>query len=109
MGLAMEQPEGPLHALSALSRSWLTLDELALLALAAWFLLGLLVLAWRQVRPGRAPAGLRVALVLALLLVILSGASLAGRVATDSASPMNTAFAEQVALLDAMDGDQSVH
>ena len=77
---AAPQPAGVLGRLAAASSRWLTVNELALLALGAWFLLGFLVLAYRHFQPGRRPAALRYAAVIALVCVLITGISLAGRV-----------------------------
>lgn len=107
-GLAVEPAQDPFHVLADLSQRWLTLDELALLALGTWFLLGFLTLTWRELRPKRASAGLRAAMALALLLVILSGVSLAGRMASEGSESSPTRVAEQVALLGVLDAGQPV-
>ena len=78
--VAAPRPAGVLGRLAAASSHWLTVNELALLALGAWFLLGFLVLVYRHFQPGRRPAALRYAAVVALLCVVITGVSLAGRV-----------------------------
>ena len=77
--IAAPQPAGVLGRLAQASSQWLTVNELALLALGAWFLLGFLVLAYRHFQPGRRPAALRYAAGVALLCVVITGVSLAGR------------------------------
>lgn len=80
--VAAPQPRGVLGALAETTSHWLTIDELALLALGAWFLLGLLLLAYRHFQPGNRPAALRYAAVIALFCVLITGISLASRVTT---------------------------
>ena len=80
--IAAPQPAGVLGRLAQASSHWLTVNELALLALGAWFLLGFLVLAYRHFQPDRRPAALRYAAGVALLCVVITGVSLAGRVAS---------------------------
>lgn len=99
--VAETQPAGVLGILAQASSRWLTVNELALLALGAWFLLGLLVLAYRHFQPGRRPAALRYAAVIALLCVLITGISLAGRM---TAGP--PAHASQPALAQPV-GDQA--
>lgn len=99
-GFQADQPGGPLAAVADLTRRWMTLNELSLLALGAWFVLGFLVLAWRQLRPARAPRALRHAAALALILVAVSGAALASRLVTDTIQPGAIIVAGQVALSD---------
>jgi tetratricopeptide (TPR) repeat protein len=48
LGVASSPSAGPLAFLAATAQRWLTVDELALLALGAWFVLGLLVLVKRR-------------------------------------------------------------
>ena len=71
----------PLGGLADVTRPWLTVDELALLALGAWLALGLLVFAYRGLQPGRRPAVVRAAVVVAFVVVLAAGGMLAGRLA----------------------------
>jgi tetratricopeptide (TPR) repeat protein len=71
---------GLLGELAETSRQWLTVNELAALALAAWLLFGALVLAYRHFQPASRPAALRYAAAVALLCVMVTGVSLASRV-----------------------------
>lgn len=71
---------GLLASVAQASRSLLTVNELALLALGAWFLLGFLVLAYRHFQPGKRPQALRLAGMIALLLVVVSAVALVSRV-----------------------------
>ena len=64
---------------SSLPPGWLAVNELALLALAAWFLLAFLLLWVRQVESGRGKRLLRTAIVVALLFTLTSGALLTSR------------------------------
>lgn len=82
-GLAADTPPaGPLPAFVEASRRWLSLNELALLALGLWLLFGFLVFSYRQFAPGRRPALLRYAALLVLVGVLLAGAALALRMLT---------------------------
>jgi tetratricopeptide (TPR) repeat protein len=71
---------GPLAAAAEISRRWLSINELALLALGAWLLFGLLAVAYRSFPAGRRPAALRYAAVVALALVVVVGLPFAARV-----------------------------
>jgi tetratricopeptide (TPR) repeat protein len=75
------QSASPLGGLADLTRRWLTMDELALLALGAWLALGLLVFAYRGLEPQRRPALVRVGIAAVLLVVLATGVGLAGRMA----------------------------
>ena len=71
---------GVLAVVAQASRSLLTVNELALLALGAWFLLGFLVLAYRHFQPGQRPRALRFAGIIAFAVVLLSVVTLVSRV-----------------------------
>lgn len=70
---------GLLASMAQASRSLLTVNELAMLALGAWFLLGFLVLAYRHFQPGERPWVLRMAGTMALVVVVMSGVALVSR------------------------------
>lgn len=76
---------GRIGALADATDSWLTVNELALLALGLWFALGFLIVAWRTMQPGSARTAMRYATVLVLLLVILSVVALGSRMAVANA------------------------
>lgn len=71
---------GVLAVVAQASRSLLTVNELAMLALGAWFLLGFLVLVYRHFQPGQRPQALRFAGMIALVVVVLSVVTLVSRV-----------------------------
>ena len=87
---APPQPDGPLAILAEASRRWLTINELALLALGAWFLFSFLVLAYRHYLPGQRPPGLRLAAILVLFFVLVAGVTLISRMAAQPACPTST-------------------
>lgn len=76
--LFAEEPTGPVAFLAALT-GWLTLNETAVLVISFWFLLGFLLLAWREVEADRARRVLQIFFGVALALFLLSGVSLASR------------------------------
>ncbi len=69
----------PLTDFANATGNWLTLDELALLALGAWFLLGLLWFVYRQSGNGRFRPILQTSLILAGLLVVVVGGAMGSR------------------------------
>lgn len=71
---------GVLAVVAQASRSLLTVNELAMLALGAWFLLGFLVLAYRHFQPGQRPRVLRAAGMIALVAVVVSSLALVSRI-----------------------------
>jgi tetratricopeptide (TPR) repeat protein len=87
---------GPLGSLADATGHWLTIDELALLALAAWLALGLLVFGYRTLQPERRPALLRVGLAAALVVVLATGAGLAGRMAASRLAAPATIAGQKV-------------
>lgn len=84
-GIALAQPAGPLGELSTLTGRWLTINELAVIALGAWFLLGFFIVAYRHFQAGRRPAGLRIVAALTLIAVVLTGTALMSRIAGQEA------------------------
>jgi tetratricopeptide (TPR) repeat protein len=63
---------------------WLAVNELALLSLAAWFLLAFLLIWLPMVKSGRGKRLLRAAIVVALLFTLTSGALLTSRMVSAS-------------------------
>lgn len=95
--LFAEEPEGPL-ALLAEGTSWMTENETALLALVFWFLLGFLLLVRRQSTSDKAKRVLRVGAVLALALLLLTGASMASRAFIQQTQPAGVVVSPTVAV-----------
>jgi tetratricopeptide (TPR) repeat protein len=89
---------GPLAQLADFSQRWLSIDELASLALGGWLLFGLLVFTYRSFPVGRRPAMLRYAAVLALALVVLAGLPLAASLYAQTTMPAASPGASQTAL-----------
>jgi hypothetical protein len=87
-------PGGPLDVLSNLTGSWLTLNETALLSLGLWFLFGGVLLAWRQLAPGRARTGMAYAALAASLLVAVAGLSLGSRIYAERTQPAGVVVAD---------------
>lgn len=79
-GNSGSQARGGLALVAQTSRSLVTVNELAGLALGAWFLLGFLVLAYRHFPPGQRPQVLRLAGMVALVVVVMSGVALVSRI-----------------------------
>ena len=86
----------PLHSLADTSRSWLTLNEAALLTLLLWYLLAALILAVRhtQASPRLHRAARTLALVVAFAF-LASGAMLGSRVYVQTATPTAVVVAEE--------------
>ena len=70
---------GPLAALAAVTGRVATTNELAILALGAWFLAGFLVIAYRQIGPQRRRPALRTLVAVSLAVALVSVVALVGR------------------------------
>jgi len=88
---------GRIGAIAAATDSWLTVNELALLALGLWFALGFMIIAWRTMQPGTTRRILRYVTVFTLLLVILSVVALGSRVVVDGAQQVIFTLEPQLA------------
>jgi tetratricopeptide (TPR) repeat protein len=97
-GTSSDVTAGPLAAVADLSRRWLSINELAIVALGAWLLFGLLTVTYRSFPAGQRPAALRYAVTMALLLVLLAGLPLAARVYEQAGLPGPLPGAGQAAL-----------
>ena len=93
-----DQPVSPLLSLSDFISSWLTLNETALSALVFWFLLGFMVLAYRQFQPGKFRAYLQYGVILAALLFALAGISFGTRLYVEQTTPEAVIVADVVTL-----------
>ncbi len=74
---------GPLDSLVDWSRYWVTVDELAIIALGMWFSFSLFFITYRITRPGSLKTGLHYAIWATLLLVAISGFTLGARLYKD--------------------------
>lgn len=92
----IQPPANPLPAFAFATQRWLSLNELALLALGLWLLAGFLLFTYRQFEPGRRPGVLRYAALAALVGVLVTGVALALRMATQP-TPADLMALSQVA------------
>lgn len=99
-GQVSRSAAAPLGSLATAAGRWLTGDELALLALGAWFALGLLVFGYRGLPAARRPAVLRVVMVAALLVVLATGSALASRLANAQLAIPPATAGQQAAIPD---------
>jgi len=70
----------PLENFASTTRQYLTLNEMALLALGAWFLFGLVWLVYRQMKNGRGKEGLQYILIISGLFMVIATFSLGSRI-----------------------------
>lgn len=95
--LFTEEPVGPLAVLAGVT-GWLTENELALLLLGTWFLLGFLLLARQYVQSTTANKVVQIGTVLALGLLLIAGASLASRTFLEQTQPEGVVITPTVAI-----------
>jgi len=96
--LGATDASGPIQSLSGLTSSWLTLNETATIALLMWFILGFLLLAFRQFQAGNIRPVLRYGIALAVLLFMLAGFSFASRLYMEGTQPEGVIIADVVTL-----------
>ena len=77
---------------------WLTENETAILVLGFWFLLGFFVLIWNQVESARLRRTIKFGMVIVLVMLLLTGASLASRTFLQQAQPAGVVVAPTVAV-----------
>lgn len=95
--LFAEEPGGPLAVLAGVT-GWLSENELALLVLGAWFLLGFLLLSQQYVESTMANKVVRASTVLVLGLLLITGTSLASRAFLKQTQPAGVVVAPTVAI-----------
>ncbi len=75
-----DTPNGPLDSLSGLTSSWLSLDENAVSVLAIWFALTTLLFIYRQLKHVSLRQSLKLIILVLLLILLTSSASLGSRI-----------------------------
>jgi tetratricopeptide (TPR) repeat protein len=88
----------PIQSLSNFTSSWMTLNEMGLITLVAWFILGFFMFAYRQLQPNKPGAFLRYGIVLASLLFVTVGLSLGSRLYVERTTPEAVILDEVVTL-----------
>jgi tetratricopeptide (TPR) repeat protein len=91
-------PTGPVAVLAGLTAPWLSLDQVALVALALWLAAGFLFLARRLQEKPRPEAITKYMLAFLLLLLALTSASLGSRIYMEKALPSGVVVAPEVTL-----------
>lgn len=89
---------GPVDALARMTSRWLTLNEMAILALGIWFLAGFLFLSTSLMEGGSARRILRFGAIVALLFLVLIGLSLGSRIFAESTQNNGVVVAPVVAV-----------
>ena len=95
--LFADEPVGPVAVLADITGR-LTENETAVLVLGLWFSLGFLLLVLRQIKSGNEQKVVRVGALLALALLIISGASLASRAFLQQTQPSGVVVSPTVAV-----------
>ena len=88
---------GRIGAIADITDSWLTVNELALLALGLWFALAFMIIAWRTIHPSTTRKILQYVTIFTLLLVIVSVIAMGSRVAVDGAQQVIFTLEPQLA------------
>lgn len=102
-----EVEEDAVERLVALARSWLTLNEMAVVTLGLWFAFGALILAYRHSRAGHWREGLLYALILVTLLLAGGLFSLGSRLYFENQRPQSVILAGEVDVMSGP-GDQYI-
>jgi tetratricopeptide (TPR) repeat protein len=92
------EPVSPIQSLSEFTSSWLNLNETAVSALLFWFILGFMVLAYRQFQPGKIRSLLRYGMIIAALLFVIAGISFGTRLYVEQTIPEAVIVADVVTL-----------
>jgi hypothetical protein len=92
------EPINPIQSLSEFTSSWLTLNETAVSALVFWFILGFMVLVYRQVQPGKIRSLLQYGMILAAFLFVVAGISFGTRLYVEQTTPEAVIVADVVTL-----------
>jgi hypothetical protein len=93
-----EAAAGPINSVASATSNWLTLNETAVLALGLWFVFGFLLLAWRQLQPGLAHTGVKYAMVVTAVVLVLTGVALGSRLYAEHTDSNGIVVTETVAL-----------
>lgn len=96
---------GPIHSLANLTRSWLNLNETALLALGAWFVLAFTIFTARLTKRGVLRNLFQYLALFLLLFVIASSLSLGARLYSDHNLPSGVVVAPIVTVSSSPEGE----
>lgn len=88
----------PIHSLSRFTTSWFTLNEIAVSALVLWFILGFMILAFRQFQAGKFRPILRYGMILTAFLFIFVGITFAARLYVEQTTPEAVIVADVVTI-----------
>ena len=97
--LFTQEPTGPVAVLAGIT-GWLTLNETAVVVLIFWFLLGFLILAYREINSERGRRALQGITIFVLILLLLAGVSLASRSFLQQTQPPGVVVTPSVAISD---------
>jgi hypothetical protein len=88
----------PIESLADLTGRWLSLNEIAIITVGLWFLLGLLLFTWRLFHPGSLRSSIQYVALLVLIMVLIAGISLGSRLYTNRSAPEGVVVAPIVAV-----------
>jgi hypothetical protein len=94
----IENDPGFAGVLSSITDGWLSVNEAAIIALALWFLAGLLFIGMRYTQDSDMRAGLQYATLLVILLLALTGLSLSSRLYVEQTHPEGVVVVPTIAV-----------
>jgi hypothetical protein len=94
----IENDPGFIGILSRITDRWLSVNEAAIVALAFWFLAGLLFIGMRYAQDGEMKTGLRYAIILVVILLTITGLSLGSRLYVEQSNPEGVVVVPTIAV-----------
>jgi tetratricopeptide (TPR) repeat protein len=97
-GYTKPEPANPFESLADLTSTWLTMDEIALLTLGIWLLLGFTFFSYRQLNPGRLRTIALNGIFFTILLFLVAGVSFGSRLLLERTKPDAVIITNNVSL-----------
>jgi len=94
----IENDPGFFGILSGITDAWLSVNETAIVTLALWFIAGLLILGLRSFRDQEIKTGIRYAFYVVIILLVVTGLSLASRIYIEESSPEGVVVVPTIAV-----------
>ena len=94
----IEDDAGFAGILSKMTNGWLSVNETAIIALALWFLAGLLIISMRYAKERDLRAGLQYATLMVIILLALAGLSLGSRLYIEQNHPEGVVVVPTIAV-----------
>jgi tetratricopeptide (TPR) repeat protein len=90
------EPSNPMEYITEVTSSWLSVNEIAILALIIWFLLLFLLMIWISLKPGKNRSGVQYGIVITFFLMVMIGLTLVSRIYIDQTRPDGIIVAQSV-------------